>query len=325
VGALGDVLRTTCILPGLWEKYRQPKITWVTTPPAVPLLIGNRYLERVPTLKQAQDSCDKRREDPYDLVVSLDEDPEACTLSSALVTWGRFGSYMDGGAIRYTSPSAPWFQLRLPGQQNRETRASLLYSMLKLPGKASPPMLPLTPKEIVAARTRLRGDGIHIGLNTGAGGRRQLKKLSELKVTQLISELNLVPGVRLWLLGGPEEHDRNKRIAHAIAVGEVPTNLELRDFAATIANLGLLVTSDSLALQMALALGIPTVVFFGPTNADAVDLFGIGKKVLPDEGFRCFDAPRCLHTPSCETFQSVSPIVAVVRDVVESITRRRTA
>ena len=35
--AVGDVLRTTCILHGLKEKYPKSEITWITCKSAVPL------------------------------------------------------------------------------------------------------------------------------------------------------------------------------------------------------------------------------------------------------------------------------------------------
>ena len=328
LAALGDVLRTTCILPGLWKKYSGPKVTWVTKPTALPLLAGNPYIDRVLTLEQALCSTERKRR--YDVVICLDEETEACALSSSLTTSARFGSYMDAsGTLRYTASSAPWFRLGLLGLQNRDelkkanrkTYPALLYSILELPGEPSRPVLYLSPEEVKVGKTHVDGEGFHIGINTGASGRWELKKLTELKTIELISELQGIGGVRLRLLGGPEERERNRRIAGVAQIREVPTDLSLREFAAVIANLGLLLTSDSLALHIALALEIPAVVFFGPTSEAEIELYGTGKKVIPREGFRCFYTPKCPHRPSCEVFQTISPMAAAVRDVLESMHR----
>jgi heptosyltransferase-2 len=42
---------------------------------------------------------------------------------------------------------------------------------------------------------------------------------------------------------------------------------------------GLLVTSDSLALHMAVSLNRPLVAFFAPTSAAEIELYGLGEKV----------------------------------------------
>jgi heptosyltransferase-2 len=326
LGALGDVLRTTCILPGLWEKYGRPQITWITKAGAAPLLENNPYIDRI--LTPATGPGER-----YDLTICLDEEPEACRLASALQTDERFGAYTDwSGALRYTMDSAPWFRLGLLGPAERDalkkantrTYPALLYDMLRLPGNPARPLLRLAPRELERGKTFLPESRPHIGLNTGAGGRWKLKKLSEAGAIQLARELQQEDVQPLLLLGGPEERERNARIHTATGVHAVPTNLSIREFAAVIASLRLLVTSDSLALHMALALEIPAVVFFGPTSAAEIELYGRGRKVLPRTGFQCFYTERCLHTPSCETFQSVSDIVeatlAALRPTVE---RRR--
>jgi heptosyltransferase-2 len=142
--------------------------------------------------------------------------------------------------------------------------------------------------------------------------------LSEEKTAELILELGKVPNAQPWLLGGPGEEDRNDRLARRTGIPKVPTHLPLREFCAALANLHLLVTSDSLALHVALALRIPVAVFFGPTSAAEIELYGLGRKVLPARGFQCFYSRRCSHTPSCETFQEVAPIVDAVRSLLRS-------
>ena len=48
-GALGDVLRTTAILPGLQQRFPDLELTWLTAPAAVPLVERHRLVKRVVT------------------------------------------------------------------------------------------------------------------------------------------------------------------------------------------------------------------------------------------------------------------------------------
>ena len=41
-GALGDIIRTTCVLPGITKKYYNVEIHWVVKSPGEELLKGNK-------------------------------------------------------------------------------------------------------------------------------------------------------------------------------------------------------------------------------------------------------------------------------------------
>src|SRR5688500_8536303 len=45
--ALGDVLRTTSILPGLHQRHPGTAVTWVTAPAAVPLVVHHPLVHEV--------------------------------------------------------------------------------------------------------------------------------------------------------------------------------------------------------------------------------------------------------------------------------------
>jgi len=46
LGAIGDVLRTTAILPGLREKYPDSLVTWVTKADSFDILKNNEFSAR---------------------------------------------------------------------------------------------------------------------------------------------------------------------------------------------------------------------------------------------------------------------------------------
>ena len=48
-GALGDVIRTSYILPGLYKKYDKPNIVWLTSPTSFDFIQFNPYITEVVT------------------------------------------------------------------------------------------------------------------------------------------------------------------------------------------------------------------------------------------------------------------------------------
>ena len=63
----------------------------------------------------------------------------------------------------------------------------------------------------------------------------------------------------------------------------------LREFAAVINRCAVLVSSDSLAMHFGVALNKRLVVFFGPTSAAEIELYGLGEKLTAP--LECTAAP----------------------------------
>lgn len=110
VGALGDVLRTTALLPGLKRLHAGVDLTWVTSAQDTPLLTGNSLIRRVVDYREPTIGQWARRE--YDWVISLDDDADVCRLASPLSCRRLSGSYADGaGKLRYTPDLEEWFAM----------------------------------------------------------------------------------------------------------------------------------------------------------------------------------------------------------------------
>lgn len=311
-GALGDVVRTTSILPGLVQRHAPATITWVTAEGAVDLVATHRLVDRVCTVDpgsaESLAALERRLAGTrFDRVLSFDDEEPLCALATRLAG-GRpgvlSGAYLDPeGRRTYTPDTAPWFDMGLlsvHGKEeadrrklaNTESHAAIFARMLGI--EMGRPELFL-PDEACAfatsfvARHELDELGPLVGLNTGAGGRWESKKLPEDKTIALAEDLaarlraagTATPA--FLLLGGPEEGERNARIGAGLE-GRVRwvdggTRNALLDFAALIDRLDLLVTSDSLALHLAVAREVPVVAFFAPTPAAEIELYGNGVKV----------------------------------------------
>jgi heptosyltransferase-2 len=180
-------------------------------------------------------------------------------------------------------------------------------------------VLDLRDQEREAARQQLAGLGVDItkplvGLNTGAGGRWELKQWREDGYRELMARLGRGIGAQFLLLGGPSEEQRNARLidGSGAAVFDPGCRNPVRHFAALVGHCDVIVTGDTLAMHIALALGVRTVVLFGPTSAPEIELYGLGEKVLPDMSCLGCYKNSCDFVPNCMDLISVDMVAAAV-------------
>ena len=160
--------------------------------------------------------------------------------------------------------------------------------------------------EAFAQRTRVRAAGPVIGLNTGAGGRWRSKMLTPECTAETVFRIaQALDGRATFVLfGGQDERERNAQIVAAmgarVRLVDAGVDNALLDFAALISLCDVLLTSDSLALHVALARSVRCVAFFAPTSAAEIELFGLGEKVVSS-------APDyCSYKPDADT-SSLTP------------------
>lgn len=306
--ALGDVLRTTSILEGLHERHAPCRVTWVTAHAAVDLVRTHPLVAEVEALdvrsaKDVDALAARLSNTRWRRVISLDDEELLCGLAARLPTEQLSGAYLAaGGARAYTDDVAPWFDMGLLSRlgkaqadrlkvENRRSHPQIYADMLGI--RMGKPRLVLTPaaSDFAAgwrARHGLESRRPLVGLNTGAGGRWTSKQLSEERTVEFAGALSreLHGRATFVLLGGEAEAERNRRIREGLARWPAPlsfvdggTENALLDFAALVGGLDLLLTSDSLALHMAVAADVPVVAFFAPTSAAEIELYGRGEKI----------------------------------------------
>ena len=329
LGALGDVVRTTSLLAGLKRLDPALELTWITDAAAAPLIgyHGDVRFVRTP------DEPGAWRETPFDWVISLDDSLVACHLASQLRSLQLSGAYRAAdGTLRYTPDLEEWFGMGLLRpeeegglaeanrlkQANTRTFGQMLFDGLRLPGPVERPLVQVPPAARHEAGRLLVDLGVQAGadlageprsrivvLNTGAGTRWKYKSWGEDDTAQLGARLHDALGATVLLTGGVEEAVRNARIVAAAnrpGVLAAPLVPDLLVFTALLGRCDAVVTSDSLALHLALSQGVRTIAFFGPTSDAEIDLFGLGEKVVtPLPCRRCYLAdcdvrPHCMQS-----------------------------
>ncbi len=317
LAAIGDVLRTTPLLRGLKRSHPQSHITWVVDKEAHPLLKNNPYIDRLLTFDFP--SVLPLEMESFDLVIGLEKEPRGAALSSkvsAPVKKG-FGLGPEGSVYPLNQSSEYAFFLGLSDElkfhQNRKTYPQLIFEAAELAYEKDEYLLFLSPEDenfarAFADRAGLRKEEIIIGFNTGAGGVFANKAWTKEGYVGVIKELGKESKVRLLLLGGPAERERNREILAAVGRSVIDTGCEntLGQFAALVQLCDIVVTGDTTALHLAIGLKKKVVALFGPTCAQEIELYGRGVKILsplscaPCYRRKCDTSPNCMEAISAE-------------------------
>jgi ADP-heptose:LPS heptosyltransferase len=325
LAAVGDVLRTTSLLPGLHRRWPRAHVTWLTSPSAAPLFRGNPLVDRV--LTSTGTAPVELLAERFDVIINPDAAADACALAHVARGDLRIGFDIDDRAAPLPlSPAAErWLEMGVRDDQKRANRLTYQEHMAAILGvdyRKEPPILELNDLErAVGASLRARhpprpGRRV-VGLNTGAGGRWRFKRWTEAHCAEFSRRL-LDEGHQVWLLGGPEEVERNARLAAATGGRALETGCDntLREFAGIVDACDAVVTGDTLAMHIAIARAKPVVVLFGPTSLHEIEVFDRGERIAPELDCLVCYKQDCDFVPNCmESITTESVHAALLRQL----------
>jgi len=129
----------------------------------------------------------------------------------------------------------------------------------------------LADRDVARARTLLPGpsEGPLIGLHVGA--KDPARRWPATRFAALGQELRRRSGARFVLTGGAGELPATAVVRGMLdgGVTDLTARTTLGEFAAVLVGLDLLITNDTGASHLAAALGVPSVVLFGPTRPES--------------------------------------------------------
>ncbi|HEY4499669.1 MAG TPA: glycosyltransferase family 9 protein [Candidatus Paceibacterota bacterium] len=249
IGALGDVVRTTPLL-----RVLSGEITWITQRNAFPLLRKNPLIHRVVDIQDIDQTTQSQH---YDLVINLDEDRQACDLATRLKKREFIGAYSDSDRRLYTDTSSDWFDMGLIskyGKQiadkkkwaNQKTYQEILFAMCGKKFNGEEYMLPFQ----CQSQTEQR---MTVGLETRSGERWVAKRWPRFpEFIELLKQQSI----------------------SFVQFQEFPT---LEQFVNRIDTTSVVVTTDSLALHLALALKKKVIALFTCTSPN--EIYGYNRLV----------------------------------------------
>ncbi len=329
LGAMGDVLRTKAILPALKRQNPKSWIVWLTNPGSESL-VHDPMVNEVHALSVAGIEALKGRE--FSKIYCLDKDKEALSLSASLNGKKRYGFAPTPYNTVTVWNEASMYALRLGLSdelkffENEKNAMEIVAEMCELPYAGEVYNLMIPEKACINAQKKWDAMGIPpgypvVGLNTGCGPVFETKAWTKEGFSELVQLLNQA-GIPAVLLGGPRERalhqellQENLKMVGTLLFDSGNDN-SLEDFFGLVDQCKLVVTADSLALHIAIALRKKVVTFFGPTCHQEVELFGLGEKFVTD--FKCSPCylKKCPHDISCMMALKAPTIFNLVKSVL---------
>jgi len=304
LGALGDVIRTSYFLKSTKKRYLNPEIYWLTSINSLILLKHNPFVFL--TTHKINDLINIE----FDWIISLDDDYNILKKLKKLKFKKITGSFLgDSNKINYTDDSSLWYDMSLISKYGKERADQLkkknklshneIFSMILDINNIKPFFYnPYIPN--IVSSIQFHKKYFHIGINSSAGVRWPSKSMRVEEVIKLIEVLTKKcindKKIFIHLLGSKKELRRNKIILKHFndkKVDILDTSESIFKFATVIKLCNYVITSDSLALHLAIAQRVLNLSFFAPTSAAEIDTFGTGVKVISTSKDYCNYSARC--------------------------------
>lgn len=288
---MGDVLRTTALLPGLKRKYPKSHITWLVDEESVDLLLHNPLIDRI--IPFCWEQVWRFLVEEYQVLISLDKEIQSISLATLLRSSQKFGFGINshGHLTVFNKASEYAYQLGVDDHlkffKNKKTYQDIIYQACELDYREDGYVFHVVKEDRKKARAyirrnKLKKEQLWIGVNTGAGSKFETKRWPRENFLELINLLLEKQEAAVFLLGGEKEQNINSWLENNASsrVYNTGSHNTLREFAGFVSFLDLVVSSDSLAMHMAIALNKKVVALFGPTCPQEIELYGRGRKIF---------------------------------------------
>lgn len=266
-------------------------------------------IDRLFTIESAD--CFRVLAQEFDYLYSLDKDLRAAALAMQVKAHHRKGYALSPwGTLDIFNDSSQYALLlglddNLKFFNNLKTYQETIYQIAELSYERDPYVYKCDPVSLQKAKKiidelKIPGSGPKIGLNTGCGSVFATKKWPSSHFKLLAERLRKSLDARIFLLGGEKEQLENETIANEFT-GEIANTKShsLDVFAGLLHEMDCIVTSDSMALHLALAVRTQTIALFGPTCAQEIDFYDNGQALIAKrECCPCYRS-HCLFETSC--------------------------
>ena len=170
-------------------------------------------------------------------------------------------------------------------------------------------------------KLRLEEEETLVGFNTGCSNLYPYKKIPLIKQIELIDALlGSISGVKIALLGGREDAANNVGLkAHfKDRIISTPTDMGLRKGILFIDACDVVISGDTLALHIAVALRKPVVAYFTITCENEIDLYERGIKVVSGLNCRPCWKRSCSNLAKCNEAVDIPRICNSVKTLLNN-------
>ncbi|MBI3194871.1 MAG: glycosyltransferase family 9 protein [Ignavibacteriae bacterium] len=343
--AMGNVLVTTSLLPAIKRKYKQSTVYWITLKNAYRLLDNNPYIDKA--FVWEPESWLKLQAMEFDVVMNIDKSVQAGAFIMSLNATKKLGYGLNkNGIIIPLNKEAEYnYRLGLDDELkfriNQKPNTQLLTEAMGLKWKRDEYVLNLTEEEMAYCsfyKQKILRDDIEsrianfelknksairnpqseikvVGLNSGCSLLYPNKKMTIDQHVILINELSKQENLKLVLLGGPEDTERNAEIVRRVddKVVDTPTTEGLRRGICYENICDVVISGDSFGMHVAIGLKKHVIAWFGVSCPQEIDLYERGVKLIP-ESLHCSPCwkHQCPYNLECVQMIDLEKIVMEV-------------
>ena len=299
LGAMGDVIRTTPLLVKYKELYPDAHITWLTQFPDV---LPKKEIDAV--YKWNETSLFILSNKHFDIAINLDKEEEACILLDKIVATEKYGFIWSNNHISSATPAAE--QKLITGffdHISKENKKNYLEEIFEICHQSfnNQEYLLNYDEELAKLWKTLfaeKSEGRQvIGLNTGCGERWLTRLWPDeywIEYIKLLQKNNFYPVV----LGGPQEDEKNKMLAHETGC-YYPGTFSLKEFFSITAACDIITTQVSMMMHIATALKKKMILLNNIFNKHEFYLYNRGIIIEPESGCDCYYGNKCKRDVSC--------------------------
>ncbi|MBI2105472.1 glycosyltransferase family 9 protein [Candidatus Woesearchaeota archaeon] len=284
LGAMGDVVRSTSILPAIKEKYgRNIKITWLTSEECKFFLENSQHIDEI--LIYNPEIYLRLQQESFDILLNLEIAPPATLLANIINAKEKFGYYFDkdGHPSAFNKGAEIYLHAAFSDVVNRKTRISyqeMIFSALNLNYKKQnysfKPKINEKYLQNFLEKNNLTKEDKVIGINIGSASRFPSKTWHLDNVKEFVEKIK--EDYKIILLGGPNELKIKNGLKEISAITN-DFNNNLEEFCSILSLCKILITGDSLHLHLAISMKIPTIALFFTTPSWQIENYNFLKKI----------------------------------------------
>ncbi|MEO6693762.1 MAG: glycosyltransferase family 9 protein [Ignavibacteria bacterium] len=321
-GGIGDILLTTPVLPNLKHYFPDSEIYFLTLRHSRDILIDNPYLTRAFTYDPGEDKSwcliKNIRKQNYDLVIDLFGNPRTALITFLSRAKFRFGFKFRGRDYAYN--------IKVMGRGGKVHNVDFNLDALRaldIPVISKKLYLPMNIVHEEFANEYIKINNLDskkiIGISKTGGWESKRYKVND--YIELINNLNELYDVNFILIWGNEKEKENcEYIQSKIAKGNafIIPDSPIRYLGAIIKKCDLVIGNDSGPLHIAVAVGVPTLGIYGPTNPSLQGPYGENNLSVVNEKLDCLycNLLDCPIGNICMTELSKGKIIEKVQELI---------
>ncbi|MBV6478064.1 MAG: hypothetical protein HGGPFJEG_00811 [Ignavibacteria bacterium] len=322
-GGIGDILLTTPLLPNLKNYFSNAEINVLTLRHSRDVLIDNPYISKAFTYDPSEDKSlcliKNIRKQKYDLIIDLFGNPRTALITFLSGAKYRFGFNFRGRNYAYN--------IRAEGRggiiHNVEFNLDALRALdIPVTSKKLYLNINIVHKEFAdnfIRENKLTGRKL-IGISKTGGWESKRYKAKD--YAELINMMNKIYNADFILFWGTqrekencEEIIRSLEMKNAFIIPESP----IRYLGAIISRCDAVIGNDSGPLHIAVAMGVPTLGIYGPTNPLLQGPFGENNLSVTNDRIDCLycNLLECKIGNICMTELSKEKIIEKFKELIE--------